>query len=222
MEMASSSSRRKKKGNVNQLSVVDIFRLIKGEAIDYGTISDTGPDHDMMAVRTTMMMTVAKSGDMGGAVEVTEQDDDNEDIGRRRRARKDFKILEVVSNYGTLPPQGEYAYSWIPRSGNRESYTLETVFNPEKVDGVYRNHPRPTREVTNAKGSIGEFFHIFITMEMLTDIVSYTNNKIQEYLRQHQQINESGKATFTKETTEDEIRAFFFGLMYFAASWAKI
>ena len=84
------------------------------------------------------------------------------------------------------------------------------------ASGVREPHKRPglSRQCKQVNADTPEqVFDLFITGEMIDNIVQKTNAIITDYLNKHPRLQHSNKYTQFKHTTPLEIRALF-GLIY--------
>ena len=139
----------------------EIYNLIHGLDIEYGTISATDADYCsvkvMMTKKISILQTLAELDDAGegqddeGGLDSDNGDDvriENRNIYLRRK--NNLKNLEEVmdkSNYDRLPPQEPQTFTWAQKKGNGRSY--EGRHGQEQV---IRNAPRPSRRaLTNSE-----------------------------------------------------------------------
>lgn len=172
--------------------------------VDYGENSDSDSDNE------------AISSD-----EEIDNNSDDEDIRTAAPRKQKFRNLDEVldeSKYDSLPEQPNETYTWKSRDKNDpESYTWTTNFNsagrPPRRNHM-ENVPGPTPYAKRCK-SLRELFDAFITDDMISDVVEYTNQKVTAILQDHPEW-QSSKYPYIKVTDSEEIHAFF-GHMYIRA-----
>ena len=155
--------------------------------------------------------------------ESDEEDDTTRTVDRniqqnrtRKHILKDLEDTMDETNYDRLPPQEPKTFLWKAKDPRKnKDYKWETVFNVEGRTGrenVIPNRPGPRVRARQAE-SLTDLFSGYITEEMVILVRDCTNAKISKIKETKPEISESDKHTYLKETTNEEIRAFF-GLLF--------
>ena len=134
--------------------------------------------------------------------------------------KQKFKNLDDVfdlNNYDILPPQEPITFHYSDAKGQfvMDSTTIKQVTSVGRApnQNVIKHKPGPRRQAKQVTDSL-ETFSLFITDNMLTTIVEYTNSKIKNFRRKFENIIvNSNKYTHCGITDLTEIKAFI-GIFY--------
>ena len=162
---------------------------------------------------------------IGASADASSDEDDSDDVRRVRHRRVRKNLLATLEdtineiNYDSLPPQAPKTFNYIS-SDKKTTYIWKTDGNASQGRrnnaNIFRNQPGPSRFVKTNHPNITpiEAFELFITEDMIRDITSLTNSKIEQFLTRYDaNLPKNNKLSHVKVTNDTEVRAFL-GLMY--------
>lgn len=177
---------------------------------DDGALSDTQPD-------------ISGDNDSSDNDEILSDDeietDDDDDLRVAAPRKQKFPDLDAVmddKNFDSLPPQEIVTHTWKSKDKKdptQYKWTTDvTVVGRMGANNILHSVPGPTSAARSCT-TLKELFGKYITEEMVADVVTYTNAKVSNIRQNHPRALQSNKYPYLKDTTQDEIHAFF-GLMY--------
>ena len=120
------------------------------------------------------------------------------------------------TNYDDLPPQAdeEFVYTSRDKKTIISWKTTQTTVGRAPQRNIIRGTPGASRLARHANDPL-KAWELFITGGMIEAVTNFTNKKIDEFLEKFQDLlQSSNKYSHYKQTTNNEIRAFF-GILYF-------
>ena len=121
----------------------------------------------------------------------TSQSVDEDDLVPRKQKFKNLDDVLDLNNYNVLPPQKLITFHYSDAKGqfvmDWTTTKQDTSVGRAPNQNVIKHKPGPGRQAKQVTDSL-EAFSLFITGNMLTAVVEYTNSNIQNFQRKFENV----------------------------------